>query len=97
MSEEFAEGQPQPSPVCEVNVAKGGALQATNKRSSLPTKGVFFSFFFFFSNFSLFFLVLFSPFLLKDNPAPFLFFYVFFYFLFFLILLNVTQPNKRWW
>jgi len=33
VSVEFAEGQPKPSPGCEVNVAKGGACKQ-------PTRGV---------------------------------------------------------
>jgi hypothetical protein len=90
VSVEFAEGQPQPIRVCEVNVSKRRCLQATNKRSSLPTKAVFFPFF----SFSLIFFFGFFvfSFLLKDNPVN-----VFIYFFFIYILLNVTQLDKRWW
>jgi len=60
VSVEFVEGQPQPSPMCEVNVAKGGACKQPTRGVNYQPKACFFPpffwmFFFSFLFFSFFF------------------------------------------
>ncbi len=48
VSVEFAEGQPQPSSVCEVNVPKGGACKQPTRGDHYQLKVCVFSIFFLF-------------------------------------------------